>query len=70
MFGFELLFALQNICPTHAPDIVVYIDAITIILEEASKAGPPLSIPVACIEAGTGHSLPNLALRFLFLETC
>jgi len=54
---------LQNVAPAHLPDIVVYVDAITIILEEASKDGPPLSVPLASIEAGTNHSLPNLVLR-------
>lgn len=54
---------IKNVCPTHAPDIVVYIDAVTIIFEEASKSGPPLSLPIACIEAGEDYSLPNLALR-------
>uniref|UniRef100_A0A803MBI0 Uncharacterized protein n=1 Tax=Chenopodium quinoa TaxID=63459 RepID=A0A803MBI0_CHEQI len=59
-----LCVQIKNICPAHVPDIVVYIDAITIILEEASnEAGPPLSVPIACIEAGNDHSLPNLALR-------
>ncbi|KAH9606845.1 hypothetical protein KSS87_020253, partial [Heliosperma pusillum] len=43
-------------------------DAIIIILEEASKGCPPLSVPVACIKAGTNHSLPILALR-LFLAS-
>lgn len=79
-FGFELcynglkilLLFLQNICPAHVPDIVVYIDAITVILEEASKeADRPLSVPIACVEAGTGQTLPNLALRlFLSFEAC
>ncbi|KAL3824175.1 hypothetical protein ACJIZ3_020204 [Penstemon smallii] len=54
---------VKNVSPAHAPDIVVYIDAITIVFEEASKGGPPLSLPIACIEAGNGYSLPNLALR-------
>ncbi|KMT07138.1 hypothetical protein BVRB_6g154660 [Beta vulgaris subsp. vulgaris] len=58
-----LCVQIKNICPPHFPDIAVYIDAITIILEEASKAGPPLSVPIACVEAGTDHSLPNLVLR-------
>lgn len=49
--------------PALAPDIVVYLDAITIVFEEASKGGPPLSLPIACIESGIDHSLPNLALR-------
>lgn len=54
---------VKNISPAHTPDIVVYIDAITIIFEESSKDGPPSSLPIACIEAGNEHSLPNLALR-------
>ncbi|KNA22632.1 hypothetical protein SOVF_032600 [Spinacia oleracea] len=59
-----LCVQIKNICPAHVPDIVVYIDAITVILEEASKeADRPLSVPIACVEAGTGQTLPNLALR-------
>lgn len=58
-----LCVQIRNVCPTHAPDIVFYIDAITVIFEEASKSGPPLSLPIACIEAGEDYSLPNLALR-------
>lgn len=58
-----LCVQIKNVSPAHAPDIVVYLDAITIIFEEASKGGPPLSLPIACIEAGNSHSLPNLALR-------
>ncbi|XP_022733470.1 uncharacterized protein LOC111287295 [Durio zibethinus] len=54
---------IKNVSPAHIPDIVVYIDAITVVLEEASKGGPPASLPIACIEAGDNHSLPNLALR-------
>lgn len=42
---------------------MVYIDAITIVFEEASKGGQPSALPIACIEAGNDHSLPNLALR-------
>ncbi|RLN29811.1 uncharacterized protein C2845_PM05G17430 [Panicum miliaceum] len=53
----------SNIAPTHAKDIVVFIDAITIVFEEASKGGAPLSLPIVSIEVGHGHSLPNLALR-------
>lgn len=49
--------------PAHIPDIIIYIDAITIVFEEASKDGLPSSLPIACIEAGNEHSLPNLALR-------
>ncbi|KAJ9554264.1 hypothetical protein OSB04_018309 [Centaurea solstitialis] len=54
---------IKNVSPAHVPDIVIYLDTITIIHEEASRGGPPLSIPIACIEAGDDHSLPDLALR-------
>ncbi|CAK9137081.1 unnamed protein product [Ilex paraguariensis] len=54
---------IKNVAPSHIPDIVVYLDAITMVFEEASKGGPPLALPIACIEAGSDHSLPNLALR-------
>jgi hypothetical protein len=43
----------------------VFIDAITIVFEEASKGGAPLSLPIASIEVGDGHNLPNLALRYI-----
>lgn len=46
-------------------DIVVFIDAITVVFEEASKGGSPLSLPIASIEVGHGHSLPNLSLRYM-----
>ncbi|CAN4124388.1 unnamed protein product [Withania somnifera] len=58
-----LCVQIKNVCPAHAPDIVVYADAVTIIFEEASKSGPPLSLPIACTEAGEDYSLPNLSLR-------
>ncbi|VVA27727.1 PREDICTED: ZEAMMB73_Zm00001d001834 [Prunus dulcis] len=58
-----LCVQIKNVSPAHAPHIVVYIDAITIVFEEASKGGQSLSLPIACIEAGNDHSLPNLALR-------
>ncbi|XP_062202209.1 uncharacterized protein LOC133904721 isoform X2 [Phragmites australis] len=58
-----LCVIVKNIAPAHAKDIVVFIDAITIVFEEASKGGAPLSLPIASIEVGHGHSLPNLALR-------
>ncbi|MBA0744023.1 hypothetical protein Gogos_006665 [Gossypium gossypioides] len=58
-----LCVLVKNVSPAHIADIVVYIDAITLVLEEASKGGPPASLPIACIEAGDGHCLPNLALR-------
>ncbi|KAL3511169.1 hypothetical protein ACH5RR_030570 [Cinchona calisaya] len=54
---------VKNISPVHMPEIVVYVDAITIIYEEASNGGPPLFFPIACIEAGNEHSLPKLELR-------
>lgn len=54
---------LQNVSPVYLPDVVVYIDSITVICEEASKGGPPASLLIACIEAGNEHILPNLALR-------
>ena len=56
---------MQNVSPAHTPDIVVFLDAITIVFEEASKEGSPCSLPMACIEAGNDHSLPNLPLRLL-----
>ncbi|KAI9111778.1 hypothetical protein K1719_017468 [Acacia pycnantha] len=58
-----LCVQIKNVAPAHASDIVVFIDAITIVFEEASKSGPPASLPIACIEAGNDHFLPNLALR-------
>lgn len=58
-----LCVQIKNVAPAHIPDIVIYLDTITIIHEEASKGGPPLSLPIACIEAGNDHSLPDLALR-------
>ncbi|XP_027097313.1 uncharacterized protein [Coffea arabica] len=54
---------VKNISPVHLQEVVVYIDAITIVYEEASTGGPPLCFPIACIEAGNEHSLPNLELR-------
>ncbi|KAL0447075.1 UNVERIFIED_CONTAM: hypothetical protein Slati_1835400 [Sesamum latifolium] len=50
---------LSNVSPENAQDIVVFVDSITIIFEEASKGGPPLSLPIACTEAGNDYSLPN-----------
>ncbi|KZV28722.1 hypothetical protein F511_32474 [Dorcoceras hygrometricum] len=54
---------VKNISPEYASDIVVFIDAITIIFEETSTDGPPLNLPITCIEAGNDYHLPNLALR-------
>lgn len=64
MCGIMLNLFLQNVSPAHAPDIVVFIDSITIVFEEASKGGPPLFLPIACIESGNDYSLPNLELRY------
>ncbi|XP_002520139.2 uncharacterized protein LOC8287018 isoform X1 [Ricinus communis] len=58
-----LCVQIKNISPSSNADIVVFIDAITIVFEEASKGGSPSSLPIACIEAGNDHYLPNLALR-------
>ncbi|XP_042049076.1 uncharacterized protein LOC121794799 isoform X2 [Salvia splendens] len=54
---------VKNVSPVHAQDIVVFIDSIMIIFEEASKGGPPLFLLIACIESGNNYSLPNLELR-------
>ncbi|XP_042517783.1 uncharacterized protein LOC122091735 [Macadamia integrifolia] len=58
-----LCVQIKNISPAHTPDIVIFLDAISIVFEEAPKGGTPLSVPISCIEAGNDHSLPNLALR-------
>ncbi|KAE8673240.1 protein TWIN LOV 1-like isoform X1 [Hibiscus syriacus] len=58
-----LCVQIKNVSPENIPDIVIYIDAISVVLEETSKGGPPPSLPISCIEAGDDHSLPNLALR-------
>ncbi|CBI29239.3 unnamed protein product, partial [Vitis vinifera] len=58
-----LCVQIKNVSPAHIPDIVVYLDAITVVFEEASVGGSPRSLPMACIEAGNDHCLPNLALR-------
>ncbi|KAH1058365.1 hypothetical protein GYH30_002775 [Glycine max] len=58
-----LCVQIKNVAPIHAPDIVIFIDTITIVLEEFTKNGSLSSLPISCIEAGNDHSLPNLALR-------
>ncbi|KAG9151986.1 hypothetical protein Leryth_002247 [Lithospermum erythrorhizon] len=58
-----LCVQIKNIAPAHASNILVYVDAITIISEDPSSGGMPTSFPIACIEVGNEHSLPNLALR-------
>nr|DAD36845.1 TPA_asm: hypothetical protein HUJ06_007486 [Nelumbo nucifera] len=58
-----LCVQIKNICPANTPDIVIFVDAISIVFEEAPKSEPPHSLPIACIEAGNDYSLPNIALR-------
>ncbi|KAG9451003.1 hypothetical protein H6P81_010968 [Aristolochia fimbriata] len=58
-----LCVQIKNVSPAHIPDIVIFLDSITVVFEEAPKGGPPQCLPIACIEAGNDHSLPNLALR-------
>ncbi|KAK1309562.1 hypothetical protein QJS10_CPA09g00433 [Acorus calamus] len=58
-----LCVQIKNVTPVHLPDIVIFLDAITIVFEEAPKGGSPLTLPISCIETGDGHALPNLALR-------
>jgi len=47
-----LCVLIKNIAPQHVQDVVVFIDAITVVFEEASKGGSPLSLPIASIEVG------------------
>ncbi|XP_006827133.2 uncharacterized protein LOC18422398 [Amborella trichopoda] len=54
---------IKNVAPARTPDIIIFVDAINIIFEETSTGRPPITLPVACIEAGNDHRLPNLALR-------
>lgn len=69
---FHVALFVQNVAPEHLTDIIIYVDALTIVFEETSKGGSgtgtskSLSLPIASIEAGDGHSLPNLALRYVF----
>lgn len=58
-----LCVQIKNIAPAHASNILVYIDAITIVSEDPARGELPSSSPIACIEAGNEHSLPDLALR-------
>ncbi|GJM95646.1 hypothetical protein PR202_ga12412 [Eleusine coracana subsp. coracana] len=67
-----LCVIVKNIAPAHAKDIVVFIDAITIVFEEASKGGAPLSLPIASIEVltleATNMTSENLTLTVLAPE--
>ncbi|WOL16085.1 hypothetical protein Cni_G24867 [Canna indica] len=58
-----LCVQIKNVSPAHTPDIVIFVDAITLVCEEESKGGPRLSLPITSIETGNGHCLPDLALR-------
>ncbi|KAL8227533.1 hypothetical protein R6Q57_015117 [Mikania cordata] len=58
-----LCVQIKNVSPSHAPNIVIYLDSITLVLEEASKGGDPMPSPIACVETGNDHGLPNLPLR-------
>ncbi|KAG0480175.1 hypothetical protein HPP92_011033 [Vanilla planifolia] len=58
-----LCVQIKNVSPAHLPDVVIFLDAITIIYEEASKGDPPFCLPISSVETGNGHSLPNLPLR-------
>ncbi|GAU38709.1 hypothetical protein TSUD_396370 [Trifolium subterraneum] len=58
-----LCVQIKNVAPAHAPDIVIFIDAINIIFEESTRNVAVSSLPILCVEAGNDHSLPNLALR-------
>ncbi|KAI7748379.1 hypothetical protein M8C21_034017 [Ambrosia artemisiifolia] len=58
-----LCVQIKNVSPQHAPDIVIYLDSITLVFEEASKDGAPMYLPIACVETGNDNGLPNLPLR-------
>lgn len=57
-----LCVQIKNVSPPHMADIIIYIDAIAIVFEEAPQGGPPVSLPITCVEAGNDYSLPNLSL--------
>lgn len=58
-------FFSQNVVPEHVSDVVIFVDSINLIFEESSKGNPSVSLPIACIEPGDDHCLPNLALRLV-----
>ncbi|XP_031476049.1 uncharacterized protein LOC116247835 isoform X1 [Nymphaea colorata] len=58
-----LCVQIKNVVPEHVSDVVIFVDSINLIFEESSKGKPSVSLPIACIEPGDDHSLPNLALR-------
>jgi len=54
---------IKNVIPAHLPDVVIFVDSISIICEVAASGSSPVSVPIACIEAGNDDALPGLALR-------
>ncbi|CAN6484639.1 unnamed protein product [Victoria cruziana] len=58
-----LCVQIKNVVPEHVSDVVIFVDSINLIFEESSKGNPSVSLPIACIEPGDDHCLPNLALR-------
>ncbi|XP_049936987.1 uncharacterized protein LOC126410651 [Nymphaea colorata] len=60
---------VKNVVPEHASNVVIFVDSINLIFEESTKRKPFVSLPFACIEPGDDHSLPNIALRWMFQAT-
>ncbi|XP_057761896.1 uncharacterized protein LOC130982062 isoform X4 [Arachis stenosperma] len=58
-----LCIQMKNVAPSNVPDIVIFIDTISVVLEETTRNGPMPSLLISCVEAGNDHSLPNLTLR-------
>ncbi|XP_042408561.1 uncharacterized protein LOC121997945 [Zingiber officinale] len=58
-----LCVQIKNVSPAHIPDLIIFLDAISIVSEEASKGGSLISVPIASIETGNAHNLPNLSIR-------
>lgn len=54
---------IKNVIPAHLPDVIIFVDSISVICEVAASGSPPVSVPIACIEAGNDDALPGLALR-------
>lgn len=54
---------IKNVIPAHLPDVVIFVDSVSIICEVAASGSRPVSVPIACIEAGNDDALPGLALR-------
>eukprot|EP00253_Pinus_taeda_P032342 PITA_32342 len=57
---------IKNVIPAHLPDVVIFVDSVSIICEVAASGSRPVSVPIACIEAGNDDALPGLALRCVF----